>query len=226
VCLGFSLSFEDLPPSAPGGLEWAPGPGPPSPIQNLDIPPDPHLNQALTLANAGKLSQALTEVRGVLKQNLKSTPALELQGAILALQGNLDAGLKALQEAVRLNPKQSSAWTKIGDIYLAQGKPREAKAQFLKAIQTNPDYARAHQRLGLILENAGQTSAAIEHFERGLAGTPATYVGVKVNLARWYNQTHQFDKTVKLLANRVPPGNPGFLLHIFFVRGLFGSEAS
>jgi tetratricopeptide (TPR) repeat protein len=217
VCWGTSTVDLLSPPSSPGPL-----PG----TLDLDLPPDPKLAPALQDANAGKLAQALIKVKEVLKQNPKSAPAQELLGAILALQGEAGAGLKALQEAVRLNPQQGTALTKIGDVYLAQGKPGEAKAQFLKAIKANPDYARAYQRLGLLLEKEGNIPGAIESFEKGLVGTPPTYAGVKINLARLYNLTRQFDKTVKLLANQIPPGPQGFLLHIFLSAAYLGQKQS
>lgn len=223
LCFGTSLALPD--PSL-GQYDAGAGPGPSSPAQDLDIPPDPQLDQAVRLANAGQLKQSLDRVKGVLKHNPKSTPALELQGAILVLQGRMDEGLKALQEAVRLNPQQSTALTKIGDIYLAQGKFQEARTQFLKALEANPDYARAHQRLGLIFEKQGKIPAAIEHFEKGLKGTPVTYGGIKVNLARLYNLTHQFNKTINLLANKIPPGDRGFLLHILLATAYLGQKQS
>ena len=161
------------------------------------------LAEALTLLNEERYDEAIDKVRQVLQTSPRSAPAYEILGAALLKKGELDQGLEALNRAVELNPKQSSAITKIGDVYLARKQYKEATAQFLKAIQIDPDDRRAHQRLGILYEREGQDGLAIEHYEKGLIGTPPGYVGIKVNLGRLYNNRRQYTKTLSLLEGLV-----------------------
>src|SRR6185295_5698157 len=106
---------------------------------------------------------------------------------------------------------------KIGDVYLAQGESKKAKEEFQKAVQIAPANNRAHQRLGLLDEQEGNVNLAIEHYEKGIVGTPAAYTGIKVNLAGLYNVTGRFEKAVALLEGLITPDSKDASAH--FVLG-------
>ncbi len=160
---------------------------------------NPDLSRALALLRQGKLDEAMDLVNQRLAVEANSPPALELKGVLLVLQGQVDAGLASLQRAVNVAPSQATAWVKIGDIHASRDELANAKACFQRALAVNPGDRHSNHRLGLILEDVRETAAAIEHLEKGLVGTPAEYVGVKVNLGSLYNQTRQYRRTVQLL---------------------------
>jgi tetratricopeptide (TPR) repeat protein len=183
-----------------------------TPFEGLDVAPhfaepydafvphtDQELNEALRLVRAGNMDAAIKLVDRYLETHLESADAKEIIGVALAKQGKLEPAVKCFQRAIELNPRQNSAITKLGDVYLAQQNVALAKVQFLQAISVDPRDRRAHQRLGLIYQDEGDARQAIEHLEKGLIGTPPDYVGIKIDLASLYNQSREFEKTVRLL---------------------------
>ena len=160
---------------------------------------DMELNEALQLVRAGDMDAAIKVADRYLKTHPDSADANEIMGVALAKQGKLEEGVQCFQRAIEINPRQNSAITKLGDVYLVQQNVALAKAQFLRAISVDPGDRRAHQRLGLIYLDEGDTRQAIEHLEKGLIGTPPDYLGIKIDLANLYNQSREFEKSVRLL---------------------------
>ena len=169
-------------------------------LESVEVPTgDARLGEALRLLNDGALDEAETLARAVLADNPGSAPGFETLGAVLALQGELGAAIENLEQAVELNPQQATAFTKLGDIALALGQDSKAVAYFKRAIESVPGDRRAHQRLGLHYERLGDVPRAIEHLELGIAGTPPSYLGVKLNLARLYSLDGQHERNIELL---------------------------
>ncbi len=207
-------------------LKWDPKdvPGKPSfEFYRRDIPAEQTvLIQALDLVNAGKYRESMKILEGFLAANPNSAPGHEILGAALVLDGKVDEGLKELEKAVQINPQQSSALTKIGDVLMARGQWEQAEEKFSRAVQINPSDERAHQRLGIIYDRNGDARKAIEHYEKGIVGTPPEYVGIKVDLARLYLQTRQFQKSADLLKSVTPPTSQNTAAHITLGTALLG----
>lgn len=165
------------------------------------------LAEALELLRTGKVDAAIARTRDFLATQPNSAPAHELLGAALGLKRDLGGSLQALRRAAELDPKRSSVYTKIGDVLLARDEPQQAKRAFLEAVKLDPADRLPHQRLGLLYEREGNDRQAIAHYEKGLSGTPASYLGVKVNLARLYNARGEFGQARALL--EPPLAKPG-----------------
>lgn len=157
------------------------------------------LARALKLLNAGEPAQGEALAREVLTSQPRLAAAHEVLGAALALQGELEEAAAALQRAVELNPGQATAHTKLGDIALAQGDVPAAVKHFEAAVAADSTERLAHQRLGLHYEGLGRSELAIRHFESGVIGTPADYLGVKLNLSRLYVAEGRLDDAIELL---------------------------
>jgi tetratricopeptide (TPR) repeat protein len=198
--------------------------------ENLSIEPtgvqrqDTLLIRSLNLLNKGAYDTTIAIARRYLNRFPNSVAANEILGAGLALKGNLDEGMKFLQKAVDLDPKECSALTKIGDIYLAKKNVNAARGYFKKAVECSPADGRAHQRLGLLCEQDKDYTAAIDHYERGLNGTDATYIGIKINLANLYNSSKQYDKTLKLLQGLVTPDVKNIFAHMAIGDAYLGAQ--
>ena len=172
------------------------------------------LHDAVRLVHEGKIDGAIKIVQKEIEQNPGSASAYELRGAILVLKGDITKGLADLQKAVKLNPRQSSAYTKIGDVHMASGKTDLAEKAFLKTVEISPYDHLAHQRLGIIYDKQGKENLAIAHYEKGIVGTPDTYLGIKVDLARLYNKRNQYGKTIGLLKKQVTQATKSTAPHI------------
>ncbi|HAK12557.1 MAG TPA: hypothetical protein DIW54_04515 [Chitinophagaceae bacterium] len=53
--------------------------------------------------------------------------------------------------------------------YTKLGRDAEAKALFLDILTESPDYVGSYYHLGKLLEKLGETNAAIEWYEKGMA---------------------------------------------------------
>lgn len=167
---------------------------------------DKELGAALKSLAEGKADEAERAAREVIRDRPGSAAAHEIAGAALLMKGDIDKGIELLKKALALNPAQSSALTKIGDAYLARKNYGEAKGYFERALRLSPEDRKANQRMGIVSEVEGKVDQAITYYERGTAGTPAEYVGVKVNLGRLYNAKGMFSRTVDLLS-KTPGSN-------------------
>lgn len=164
----------------------------------MTAPGDP-LGEALESVRAGRAADAIGKTRAFIANHPKSAPAHELLGVALLIEGKIDEALQMLRRAIELDPKQSTAYVKIGDILLARNEIPAAKRSFTEAVRLSPADRLPHQRLGIIAEREGDIGRAIDHYERGLVGAPPDYLGVRVDLARLYNERNQFDKARLLL---------------------------
>jgi tetratricopeptide (TPR) repeat protein len=157
------------------------------------------LSEALDSVRAGRFADAIGKARAFIATNPRSAAAHEVLGVALLMEGKTDEALRTLRRAVEFDPKQSTARVKIGDILLARNEIEAAKRSFTEAVRLSPTDRLPHQRLGIIAEREGDIGRAIDHYERGLVGAPSDYLGVRVDLARLYNQRNQFDKARLLL---------------------------
>lgn len=158
------------------------------------------LDRALALLEAGKPADAAQIARRVIADAPQSAAAHEVLGVALALQDRVPDAIKALQRATELNPRQYTAWTKLGDVARAMGDPEKAVSFYRQALQIAPDDRLANQRVGQYLEQRGAAREAIAHLEKGVAGLPPDYPGVRVDLGRLYVRTGQPQQALKLLA--------------------------
>lgn len=169
----------------------------------LDLENTPATNESLQAAldelNRGDPVRAERLAREVITLLPDSPAAHEILGTALALQERLPEAIEALGRAVELSPAQGTALTKLGDIALALDQEAIARDYFERAVTAMPNERRAHQRLGLIYQRQGDLQKAMERFEAGIIGTPAEYLGVKLDLAGLYVVTGQAARALELL---------------------------
>jgi tetratricopeptide (TPR) repeat protein len=178
----------------------------PTGASTLVMPPqvptsDATLRKAIDLLTVGDTARARAMVMPVLARNPDLAPAHEILGLIDASDGAFNAAIASFERAVELNPNNGTALTKLGDVHLLLGDRVTARGYFERALSILPDDRLTHQRLGLLAEEDGDTAAAIRHFEAGIRGTPAEYLGVKLNLALLYNATGAHDRALEVLAD-------------------------
>lgn len=169
-------------------------------IREADTKAKGALAEAVNSLNAGRLDEAIAKADALLKAYPgQAAPANEIIGAAWAMKGDNAKGLEYLNRAVVANPRQSTAITKIGDIHFVEKRFKEAKARFEKAISIDPALRLPYQRLGLILAQEGRVEEAVFAFEKGLEGADPRYVGIKLDLARLYVLTGQYEKCRDML---------------------------
>lgn len=161
---------------------------------------DPRMIEALLPSlDSTELATAERTLRRYLEQNPHSAVGHETLGTALAFARRFDEAGASLQDAVRIDPARATAYTKLGEIAHSRGRREEAVAFYRQAIEADPDETRANQHLGLYYEAQGDDGAAIRHLERGLAGAPDDYLGVRLNLARLYARSGSPERSIALL---------------------------
>ena len=153
----------------------------------------------LDALKAGSLDQAQALIDTALASHRDEGMALELRGVLNARRGDLQASLADFERSVAASPGRGSPLTKLATVQMAMGQRDRASVNLRRALALDPHDRFAHQRLGLLLQERGDTAAAIEQFEAGIAGTPPAYVGVKANLAALYLARGDAEKARDLL---------------------------
>ncbi|HUK59167.1 MAG TPA: tetratricopeptide repeat protein [Stellaceae bacterium] len=166
------------------------------------------VRDAFDAVKAEKYDQAIATMRAYVDKNGKAADlasAYEVLGMALYLHGDADEGVADLKQAATLNPNSSTALTRLGSIALNAGQTKEAKDYFTQALKANPGYLVAHERLGIALQLEGDISGATSEYEKGLAGTPPSYLGAKPALASLYNEHGRYKDALALLKDAVSP---------------------
>jgi len=163
------------------------------------------VNQRLSL---GAFDDVIERARAVLEQNPTSGLAYEVIGTAEFMRDRRASAIEALRAATEVESGQSGPWTKLGIIQMEEGDVARAGDSLRQAIEINAADRFAHQRLGLLYEYEGDIANAIYHFEQGLVGTDASYLGVATNLGNLYNRLNRPQQTIRTLEPRVRADTP------------------
>jgi Tfp pilus assembly protein PilF len=132
--------------------------------------------QALDLAaehhNAGRLPEAESLYRQVLRDDPDQPVALHLLGLIAHQRGDNDGAVELIIKSLALKPDYASAQNNLGQVRQAQGLVDEAIASFEKALAIEPDMADAHNNLGVAYYGIGRLDDAERCFRRVLELAP------------------------------------------------------
>ncbi len=134
------------------------------------------LGQALALERLGRPAEA----RAVYQSLLEADP--EDLGAKVALLGILaerapDEALRLLRRLARSHPDDHRLAAQISTVLANQGELAAAIAAGRRAVALDPDNSGYRANLAVLYDRAGQSSAAVEHYQRALdlailAGAP------------------------------------------------------
>jgi protein O-GlcNAc transferase len=124
------------------------------------------------LAALGRLDDAVTEFRRVLKVSSKHFPALVDLGVTYSLQGNHVEARQVLRTARTLDRRPAEVHFALGLCCLGVGELDEAGQCFRDAIARNPRFPDAHNNLGVALDRQGLLAEAVECFQRAIAVRP------------------------------------------------------
>jgi len=144
-------------------------------------------NLAASLANQGKLNEAIPYFERALQFNPDSAEAHNSLGFALGQQGRWNEAIPHFERAALLKPNYGGAHQHLGYALAQQQNWTEAIPHFERALQLNPNDAVSHNDLGVVLGQQGKWKEAISHFERALYLKP-DYVEANKNLALAWEQ--------------------------------------
>jgi tetratricopeptide (TPR) repeat protein len=120
---------------------------------------------ALSLFNAGRVSQAEAETRRALRLDAGVAPAHTLLGIILASRRANNEASEALAQAAALDPKSFDAHFYLGRVQYALKDYSAAAKSLGTAVNLGPRHSQARFFLGTALESAGETDSALAQYQ-------------------------------------------------------------
>jgi len=130
------------------------------------------LAAAARLREAGRLGDAVEEVRAILARNPRIAVAEATLGPLLVRMGDRDAAIEAYRRALKLDPRIPGAAFNLGALLLDRYALEEAIEAFAHAARLEPDSAEARAQLGTALFRQGRVAEAERAYRRALALRP------------------------------------------------------
>ena len=179
-------------------LALFPSSGPALPATALQIPKQSieHLAaRAEELENAGKLEDAESAYREILKIDPRSIAALNRLGAIEVRRGQFSAGIRYYERALDLNPSEFATNLNLGIAFIKRQDYGSAVPRLERAVQEAPENFQARELLAAALVGQNDFSRAVPHLEKASELNPND-LGTLYLLERSYLETKQFQKAL------------------------------
>lgn len=123
------------------------------------------IKEVADLFQAGRLVEADSGVRAVLRRRPADVPALQLAARIAHRTGDADGALAHLRVAAAVAPS-CQHYCGIGKLLMAKGDLDEATEAYRSALAFVPDDFEALNGLGVVLSLQGRYDQAAMHYER------------------------------------------------------------
>lgn len=123
------------------------------------------LQQGNSLADAGKLDEALTSFEAVMRLCPDHTGALIGSGVVHLLQNELIKAAVAFSRVLRAEPENAKALCGLAMVRNAQGRSSEAVGLYCRALDADPENLTALHELVKLAYATGSFGAAVDRLE-------------------------------------------------------------
>jgi len=182
----------------------------------MTTPMDARCERARQLSAAGRLAEAMAELRQLLKQAPEFLPGLEGLAYVSLRMQAFDSAADAFDRMLALVP-QAGAQVSFDAAMasLQAGRPMRADALFESAVQQSPDAIGSTHTVGLTWAQAGDNARALTWFERTAAKAPALWQA-HFNRGRALGALGRYDEEIDAyrLANTIAPQQPDPLVNL------------
>lgn len=151
--------------------------------------------RAEQLENDGKLEDAESAYREILKIDPRSIAALNRLGAIAVRRGQFTAGIRYYKQALVLSPSEFATNLNLGIAFIKRQDYASAVPPLEQAARVAPESFQAHELLAGALVGQNDFSRAVPHLEKASALNPND-LGTLYLLERSYLETKQFQKAL------------------------------
>jgi len=127
---------------------------------------DIKLRHGLALHNAGKLAEAETVYKDILKINPKHFDALQLLGAIAIQFSKYEYAFELLSFALKLNSSNANVHNNLSIALKELKRFEEALASSNRAIKLNRNFSDAFLNRGIVLQEMNQLQEALLSYEQ------------------------------------------------------------
>src|ERR1700722_10618635 len=94
---------------------------------------DERLTQAISMHQAGRLSEAKTQYLRILRHRPADPDALHFLGVLSHRLGESEAGLELIRRSLEIAPRNSHAWLNLGNILLEGDRVQDAHSAYRHA---------------------------------------------------------------------------------------------
>lgn len=130
--------------------------------------PQEDLHALVGLYKSGKLREAETQARRLIKKYPRTMPLFDVLVGTLVGQGKPEEAVAVCRQCLKIKPDYAVAHNNLGAVLSSLGKSEEAIESCQQALTINPDYAEAHINLGVALNNLGRYQEAVASYHRAL----------------------------------------------------------
>jgi tetratricopeptide (TPR) repeat protein len=138
------------------------------------------LDDAMTLHQAGRLSEAAAIYRAILAEDRDHADSLHLLGLITSEQQNPTAGIALIRRAMVIQPGRAPHHNSLGHAYRRLGRLEDAVREYRTGVALLPQSAEIHSNLATTLLDLGRRDEAVVHYRQAAAHAPGMAV-------IWYN---------------------------------------
>lgn len=134
---------------------------------------DQALQRGAELHRAGRLAEAETLYRAVLREAPRNPDALHLLGLIARAAGRHQDAVRLIEEAIAVNPASPFPHYNLGRLHHDLGQLPQAEAAYRRALACQPSYAEALNDLAGVLQAQDRLDEAETAYRQALAVRPA-----------------------------------------------------
>ncbi len=125
-------------------------------------------NELIQLYQSGKLDEAETMGRNLLKEYPEDIVCLNILGVVLDAKGKTEEALNIYDKAIQINDNSPETYFNKGAILQRLGNSNEARINYEKAISIKSDFLNAYFNLGLVYQNLQDNKKAIENYQKAI----------------------------------------------------------
>jgi Flp pilus assembly protein TadD len=155
----------------------------------------PHMNLGLTMAQQGRIEEAISYYRESLRLNPNSVHTHNNLGVVLLERGQIGDAIGHYVAALRLKSDYAETHNNLGIALFRLGNFDQAIAHYRKALRLDPDFGKAHNNLGNALAEQGRFAEAISHYSKALE-TKAHYPEAHNNLGAALAQQGKLNEAI------------------------------
>ncbi len=154
---------------------------------------DALLARAMGAHQAGRLAEAQSAYKAVLKQVPNHPPTLHFLGLSYFQQGKPERGIELVGKALTLRPDYLEARYNLATALHRLQRYEEAAVHYRQVVAVDANNADAHNNLGAALQELKRFDEAIAHFEKTLSINP-NHAQAHNNLATVFKEIGRFDE--------------------------------
>ena len=155
----------------------------------------PHMNLGLTMAQQGKIEEAIFYYRESLRLNPNSVHTHNNLGVVLLERGQIGDAIGHYVAALRLQSDYAETYNNLGVALFRRGDFDKAIAHYREALRLDPNFGKAHNNLGNALAEQGRFAEAISHYSKALE-TKAHYPEAHNNLGAALAQQGKLNEAI------------------------------